>query len=111
MYDKYGVLDKNSIFSRFVIGKIVTCIEATNEMYMREGKALNWRCNHFSQQVLLYFPSSVQTIGMEDQVKLVWLDIKNIGCAVKNGRFYSVVDKDPYFMDCAIICGKRTLNQ
>jgi hypothetical protein len=110
LYDTYGMMDKNTIFSQFVFGKISTCVEATHEMYIREGKVLNQLFNHYSQELLISFPSALQNIGMEDQVKLVWLDFKKIVCAVKNGRFYSVVDKEPYFMDCAIICGKHPLN-
>jgi hypothetical protein len=110
LYDTYEMIDKNRIFSHFAYGEISTCAEATHEMYIREGKVLNRLCNHYSQQVLISFPSAVQHVGMEDQVKLVWLDIKNTVCAVNNSRFYGVVDKEPDFLDCAIICGNHPLN-
>jgi hypothetical protein len=89
VYDKYRMIDKYSIFSHLVFGKISACVEATLVMYMWEGKVLNRRFNHYSQQVLLSFPLDVHNIGMEEQLKLAWLDIKKIVCAVKNGRFYS----------------------
>jgi hypothetical protein len=73
VYDKYGMIDKNSIFSHVVFGKIATCVEAMHKMYMREGKVFNRRFNRYSQLVLISFTSDVQHIGMEEQVKLVWL--------------------------------------
>jgi hypothetical protein len=67
------MISKNSIFSHFVFGKIATCIKAAHVMYRQEGKVSNWQFNHNSQQVLIYFLSSVNSlpkVGMEEGVKL-----------------------------------------
>jgi hypothetical protein len=36
---------------------------------------------------------------MEEQVKIAGFDIQFSVCAMKDGRFYIVVKKEPYFMD------------
>ena len=113
VYDKHGTIDTTSVFSHFTFGKVATCVDNAHEMFMQEGKVLNRRFNASSQHVLLSFQKKKEKTDAKKEsetVKLVWFDIELVVCAVKDGRFYKVTQKEPDFVDCMIVCGNHPLN-
>jgi hypothetical protein len=106
VYDKYGTKDKISVYSHYVYGKLATCVCERHEMYLREGKILNRRFNYCTHEVLIAY----ETVLPDAKPRILWIGIESVVCAVRDGSFYKVVEKEPDFRDYAIISGNHPLN-